>query len=296
MRTFVLFVCVAAAGCQGQERSGSPGDPPAAPAPAVAKAEPKPVPVKIRVLGVEASSTLAPVKRYAARKLFDGDPATAWVEGRKDDGVGEKVAIQLAGTFPVQRMLIRNGLQRAKVFKKNNRVKELELASDLEGIKPHLATLTDSMDSQTVDLPAGFRATVLTLTIRSVYKGSKWRDTPIAEIGFPEMEIEIPEPEPERVRPPFVGRWMMRGAEHFVLDVEANGRGYMETYANAHEGEPPEKKGVDCDAKSGGGFLSVKCDGGTRLKLRYEHDGDEPTLVEDKPSVFAWPLTLYPEQ
>lgn len=144
--------------------------------------------------------------RYAPFKAFDGKIETSWVEGKKDDGIGEKLAFSLMDS-PVK-IRIMPGFGIKKYFKMNNRVKSATLT--VYAIKAVLAhqcgedymigdivsqkklSFKDSMKMQ--EFETGLSGTehreiadkglICVLEINSVYKGTKWRDTCIAEIIF----------------------------------------------------------------------------------------------------------------
>ncbi|MFC1668980.1 hypothetical protein ACFL20_01195 [Spirochaetota bacterium] len=137
--------------------------------------------------------------RYSPQKAFDKKISTSWVEGKKGDGIGEKIA------FPVKtlkKIKIFPGYGDKKYFKKNNRVKKASLkiyeikrvihhqcASSFELgklIKNKVLNFEDKMAYQSFDIgvtkqrSAGY---AVIIEILSVYRGTNWRDTCIAEIG-----------------------------------------------------------------------------------------------------------------
>ncbi|MDO9513739.1 MAG: hypothetical protein Q7J59_03905 [Elusimicrobiota bacterium] len=69
---------------------------------------------------------------YGAHNLFDGNSATCWSEGAKDDGLGESVSIAIKEETKI--IVMQNGYAKSdKIFKDNNRIKQAEL-SILAGI------------------------------------------------------------------------------------------------------------------------------------------------------------------
>jgi hypothetical protein len=154
-----------------------------------------------------ASSYLGDKKnpdRYAPLMAFDGNLETAWVEGKKGDGVGEKLAFYLSGS-PVK-IRIMPGFGIEKYFKMNNRIKSATLT--IYAVKAVLAhqcgedygigdivsqktlNFKDSMTMQEFETGLSGREHLTIydkgllgeLEIKSVYRGTKWRDTCIAEI------------------------------------------------------------------------------------------------------------------
>jgi hypothetical protein len=81
------------------------------------------------------------IDSYRREKAFDGDPSTAWVEGKKDSGVGEYLLciIDMSSMYYEQfsrhenyrikfTMEIVNGFAKNEnLFKKNNRIKKAEI-------------------------------------------------------------------------------------------------------------------------------------------------------------------------
>ncbi len=137
---------------------------------------------------------------------FDGLDETSWCEGASDDGIGEYLECVL--TEPVWALTIKNGFTRFAAedwmfeygdfdeyikddslglkdyYRMNNRVKTLEISSS-GGDPVYTLELADRRDSQTFSgiflEPGTWR-----FTIRSVYPGSKWKDTCLAELRFVE--------------------------------------------------------------------------------------------------------------
>lgn len=129
------------------------------------------------------SSVLEPQfgNRYGPANLFDGNPATAWVEGAADDGLGEAIVLRFDEPRTVSRLSVMNGYNKNRdIYAKNNRVQTLKL-TDSAG-RRFSAALNDSGDWQTLTLPGDVKIEWLSLAIGSVYRGVKYRDTAISEI------------------------------------------------------------------------------------------------------------------
>lgn len=130
-----------------------------------------------------ASSVLKPIKanRYEPSMMFDGDRATAWVEGEKEDGVGETLTLH----FGRQRLLsgfeIINGYDKdQRTWSSNSRVRELQ--ATLSGGRTMAVTLADVRGASRVDLEEPIAAEWLELRIKDIYPGSKFHDTAISEL------------------------------------------------------------------------------------------------------------------
>jgi hypothetical protein len=128
------------------------------------------------VKSILASSVLEPEKgTFDQGNLMDLTD-DSWCEGKKDAGIGESITISLASPVPMKTLYIKNGLGDPKYWSANNRVRDI-------AINGRTYTLKDIQGFQSVSLP-GKASDTLVLTIQSVYRGEKWNDTCIAEVGF----------------------------------------------------------------------------------------------------------------
>ncbi|MBP5176923.1 MAG: hypothetical protein ILP07_13590 [Treponema sp.] len=141
------------------------------------------VPVK----SVTASSTLE--EKYSASNLIDGT-YKSWVEGEEGSGIGCKIEIEFERPYYFEEYTnyacidIVNGFGDVKYFNQNNRVKDMNLWID-DDPTPVKITLYDRHRAQTVVLSKyiGKRfVKKFTFEILSVYPGTKYDDTCIAEI------------------------------------------------------------------------------------------------------------------
>ncbi len=131
---------------------------------------------KAAVKSVRASSTLkSNDDRYRAEHLFDGTKES-WCEGSNGSGTGERLTFQLDGPKTVQTIIIENGIGYRNYYSLNNRVKAITVNGARYAVK-------DTPGPQVINLSSPVSGTV-TITITDVYRGSKWDDTCIAEIGF----------------------------------------------------------------------------------------------------------------
>lgn len=172
---------------------------------------------------IDASSTLAPQGKYTydANNAFDSNISTAWVEGAKDDGIKESLTFYFDENCPpLTKVCIHNGFAfNDAVWQQNNRVKEITLK--INGMDFAVLNLKDTWKPQWFTLPhpvcfrdaktfgtdvanVGKQTAVtnrknlktgtfegqshtywtLTFEIKSVYRGTKYRDTAIAGVDF----------------------------------------------------------------------------------------------------------------
>lgn len=141
---------------------------------------------------------------YTPFAISDYDTKTAWVEGAKDDGIGETVFVRLDSSKPV---LIWAGYGKSQgLFEANGRPKKIKVtvwagkkgedpgaqwetfdASNIKAIASHEIELVDKNNYQPLPLPKHSLKpddtfTLVSVTILSVYKGKKYPDTAISEI------------------------------------------------------------------------------------------------------------------
>lgn len=126
---------------------------------------------------------------YNADNVDDGDPATAWCEGARGDGIGEWIQFTLEAG-PAKKEVNFNGitiangyLKNDSVWGENNRVKTLRF--ELNGHPVALMKLADSRDLQffsggpVKEVRPGDK---LRFVIQEVYPGSKYHDTCISDM------------------------------------------------------------------------------------------------------------------
>lgn len=133
----------------------------------------------------KASSTLAGQgkKSYGVKNLGDGNPMSAWVEGKPDYGIGESFEIKAAAVN-----VIYNGYQSTpNNWLENSRVKRFKVYKNNKPLC--FLDLKDGMEEQHFELPGHENYNLLNphifkFEIVDVYKGSKWPDVAISEVGF----------------------------------------------------------------------------------------------------------------
>jgi hypothetical protein len=129
------------------------------------------------------SSVLAPQFgfSYGPEKATDGRLDTAWVEGKRGDGIGEWILVGFPQARSVNSVQLLNGYHKnASIYAKNNRVQDIEVRTS-NGVS-QFETLSDSSGPQTVQLQDTDPIEWVQIVIRSVYRGSKYRDTAITEL------------------------------------------------------------------------------------------------------------------
>ena len=113
--------------------------------------------------------------------LMDGSLTNAWVEDVSGQGEGESITIQFDEIYKVSGFNIHTGYQKsADTFAKNSRPAAL-LITFSDGSSMDI-TLQDVNEQQQVNFPHVIETSSVTLTIQSVYPGSKYEDTVISEI------------------------------------------------------------------------------------------------------------------
>ena len=129
-----------------------------------------------------ASSVLDPQFgfNYRPKNMVDSDLKTAWVEGSKNGhGEGESIVVELNGLRTVSAIQVMNGYHKnERLFLANSRVHIAEL--QFSNGDARQVSLADAPGLQTLDVGQQ-SATWLRFTIRSVYPGTKYKDTAITE-------------------------------------------------------------------------------------------------------------------
>ena len=141
---------------------------------------------------IKASSSLG--VSYKAEFANDLSYKTAWVEGKKDEGIGEYLEYYFKNDSPrITEIIISNGYMKSEeTWKNNNRVKKLKLY--VNGIPFGILNLKDSRTDQYFELGTlGHNKNgtdlILKFEILEVYKGSKYNDTAITEIYFDGIDV-----------------------------------------------------------------------------------------------------------
>ena len=119
---------------------------------------------------------------YDPELVADGDFATAWCENASGTGTGEWVSINCNSEKWTHGVRIVNGYpRRDDIYYRNCRCKEVRI--DLSDGYSTQVTLDDLYNGwQAVDFGDYHKTSYIRLTIVSVYQGSEWEDTLVAEM------------------------------------------------------------------------------------------------------------------
>ena len=123
-----------------------------------------------------------PVSSYWAENAVDSNPATAWVEGAKDTGVGEWLRLTFAAPQTITGIRLINGYAKSKsTFSRNARIKKLRLTTSAGDAM--LLPLEDH--SQEQSFPVRFVQPIVWIQaeIADVYPGTKFADTCLSEFA-----------------------------------------------------------------------------------------------------------------
>lgn len=130
-----------------------------------------------------ASSSYPPENgvSYGPDHVIDGRVQSCWIEGERGAGLGSSVQLELGEAREVRALRVWNGNQASiDLWQRHNRVKNLELVFS-DGTKAPF-TLPDSQEPQLLTLPKPVTTTSVKLRFTSVYPGTTFGDTPLAEV------------------------------------------------------------------------------------------------------------------
>ena len=106
---------------------------------------------------------------------------TAWVEGVSGDGIGEVLRFSFDQPILINQIVIANGYNKSpSVYSKNNRVKSFDVRTSTGFTKR--VQVVDRGGYQVLDLPSLGEVLWVSLTLTSVHRGTKYRDTAISEL------------------------------------------------------------------------------------------------------------------
>ena len=204
----VLMIICCLSGCN-KTREPAPAAVPVQAETTQAEPEPEPTRVytpvyKVSVTQLKASSTLpddeqlqtesADRKRtilYSAYNLFDEFPKTAWVEGKQDAGIGEKIEITFSAKIVFDAIEVLPGYFIDAFFRQNNRVKTITLNPG-RGRREQVH-FQDLMEPQKHSFDPPIETEQLTIILDAVFKGEQWDDTCLSGLSFffADRQLEI---------------------------------------------------------------------------------------------------------
>lgn len=138
---------------------------------------------KIYITNSECSSILhdSTNKDYGSTRVLDGDFSTVWSEGVSGYGEGEWIRLDFDSIYTVEKIKIVNGLVNKKNgYYNNNRPKSISLRFS-DGSRQTIYLEDDNTGYQVVNIDP-VDSNYIEFTIKSVYYGTKYNDTCIADI------------------------------------------------------------------------------------------------------------------
>ena len=125
-----------------------------------------------------ATSVLKPQagNSYGPETLRQQGPGNAWCEGRAGDGIGETVVFRMDPPQRFSQILVENGYTKSDaIFTRNNRPRAVEIRTS-DGLVQQ-AELTDGAAPQAIALQRPVEAGWVSISILSVYGGTRYSDT-----------------------------------------------------------------------------------------------------------------------
>lgn len=135
----------------------------------------------------DAASTSEYISRsgnyYGASNLIDHNSATSWQEGEADTGIGQSLTFRFEEPAIVSAIRLQNGngMNNEKYYE-NNRAASLQILDENNDLL--LIELPDTPATQYLIFENPVLRSEITLTLGSVFAGTKWNDTCISEITF----------------------------------------------------------------------------------------------------------------
>jgi len=142
---------------------------------------PRPVARAQKILSKPTVSATSTAPGYPIENISDGNPATAWVQGR--ESAGATLTFEFSEPRDITNMTITPGYNKSeKIWKHNRRIKSFYLqASDAS--MNRLVELPDNVKSQTI--PMNLTAvTWVSIKIVDTYPGEGSEDVCISEVSF----------------------------------------------------------------------------------------------------------------
>lgn len=118
---------------------------------------------------------------YGVASLLDTSNYTAWFEGKSTDGIGEWILVDFGELRKVDRLMIKNGYNKSKdIYYKNSRIRTFNLT--FSNGTQRVASLKDEPGEQSIPIRGNVSARWVKLTILSVIRGNKYKDTGLNEL------------------------------------------------------------------------------------------------------------------
>ncbi len=118
--------------------------------------------------------------QYGIASMLDQSNYTAWIEGKRDHGIGEWILTEFGQAERVTAIFIRNGYNKTKkLFFLNSRVRNAVLSFSNGNRK--VITLKDVPGLQKITFSRPVNSRWVKFRIGSIYRGSKYRDTALNE-------------------------------------------------------------------------------------------------------------------
>lgn len=135
---------------------------------------------------IASISSSTSLKNYEPKNIYDGDNTTAWAEGAKGSGIGEWIKCEFNSEKTISKIEIVPGFDKMHeklndLWELNNQLKEIQVTFS-DG-SSQLFSLEKGNRLQSLQLKPVNTSSV-TLTIKSVYNGTKWDDTVISGVKF----------------------------------------------------------------------------------------------------------------
>lgn len=127
-------------------------------------------------------------ENYHPNYVLDGDPKTAWVEGKDGDGVGESITIPVSTVSSARsvRVDVWNGYQKSKNLLEANgapaKVTVVVIGPGGRVTGTTKATLKRAMGTQSITVPVTGGVEAVQLVVDSVTTGKKYKDTCISDV------------------------------------------------------------------------------------------------------------------
>lgn len=138
---------------------------------------------KVTIADATQSSNVNPSNGYSYTvwEALDGDEVTSWQEGAEGSGDGEFIYMTFDREYQVKYLSLKLGNWRNDGYEKNNRPSHLLFTM---GGQEFLYEFSDEKREFILMFDTPVKSSELRITLQGAYKGNKWDDTCIAEVGL----------------------------------------------------------------------------------------------------------------